>query len=106
MLTEILPSQDIRSVLKEKYETSAAKRAILRGTFTPSKNGYNRKQRFALAHKAVVEGKAELLDAGCNLVEARREAVNPTRKSVARQLREVWRNRKTLRELARKKKGG
>ena len=91
--------------MEVERESSSAQRARLRGTFTPSKaTGYNRKQRFGLAHKAVKEGKDELLLAGCDLLEARKEAVNPKRRSVARQIREVWRSRAALKALDAKRK--
>jgi hypothetical protein len=64
----------------------------------------NRKQRFALAHKAVKEGRAELLLAGCDLLEARKSAVNPKRRSVAALLREVWKTRAALKRIDAKAK--
>ena len=57
----------------------------LRGVFTPTlATGYNRRQRQIIAAQACKEGRAELLAAGCDLLEARKEAVNPRRVSVAR----------------------
>ena len=61
-------------------ESSAAKRARLRGTFTPTKTQPNRKQRQAVAAKMVREARDELLLAGCDLLEARKSVVNPNRK--------------------------
>lgn len=81
-------------------ESSSAKRARLRGTFTPTKDhGYNRKQRQAIAAKAVQEGRAEIVDAGCSLADARKELVNPDRKSLKATLREIWQARAALRKV-------
>jgi hypothetical protein len=91
--------------MTEPRESSGSKRARLRGIFTPSKaSGYNRKQRKAIAIQATREAKNELLDAGCNLLEARKEAVNPHRKSVTRQIKQVWKNRAELHALEKKQK--
>lgn len=86
-------------------ESSRDKRARARGTFTPTKaEGYNRKQRHAIAAQAVKNGKAELLAKGCDLAEAKRALVNPKRVSVAQQIRQVWKDRAELRRLEREQK--
>ena len=74
-------------------ETSREKRARLRGTWTHTKDGFNRHARQVLATKAVKEGRDELTLAGCDLLEARKEAVNPRRKSVKYLLRGIWKKR-------------
>lgn len=83
-------------------ETSRDKRARLRGTWTPTKDGFNRHARQVLATKAVKEGRDELVLAGCDLLEARKEAVNPRRKAVKCLLRGIWKKRA---EAERAKKG-
>ena len=90
---------DLKPVAREP---SREKRARLRGTFTPTKaTGYNRHARQVLAVMACKEGRGELLDAGVDLLEARKEAVNPKRVSVKRMLSQVWNDRAALRKLER-----
>ena len=74
-------------------ESSRDKRSRLRGTWAATKDGPNRHARQALAVKAAKEGHDELVLAGCDLLEARKSAVNPKRVSVKRLLRETWKKR-------------
>jgi hypothetical protein len=87
-------------------ETSGQKRARLRGTFTPTPgSGYNRHGRKVLARKLTREGRAELLEAGCDLLEARKEAANPKRVPVKWLLSRVWKAKAEAKRLKDSQRG-